>query len=111
MALYHNLLKEERMLVTQDGRSTRTIAIPCVLNRASMGDAEYVFVRLQNLIDHKGKVAWVPRKKLVIEKQDFQGKELRALLTVEVKEEAPDRYLVSLLNSGSEEILSVLKTP
>ena len=85
------------------------IQIPCILNRASLGDADYVYVVIINLIDQISKVAWVPRDDLTIEEQQFLGNRLKAKLSVHVEDDISDRYLVKINNSGMEEFLQIQK--
>ena len=87
-----------------------SVAIPCVLNRASLGDAEFVFVKLTGLVGAKTRVAWVPRKDVVVEEQPLLGEQLRGRLTVMIREEKRDSFLVTVVNGGSEETLQVRKT-
>jgi hypothetical protein len=90
-------------------RASMSISIPCIINRASLGDADYVFVVLRNLAGQNGKVAWVPREDLLVDEQRLLGGELTARLNVRVKEEREHAYVVALVNSGLEETLSIPK--
>ena len=84
-------------------------AIPCVLNRASLGEAEFVFVKLTGLVGTKTKVAWVPRKDVVIEEQPLLGEQIRGRLTVNIREEKRNSFVVTVVNGGSEETIHVRK--
>jgi len=86
-----------------------SIEIPCVLNRASLGTADYVFVVIHDLIEPKHKAAWVPRKDLIVDQQPLIGDQLSARLTVRVEREDPDGYVVTLVNDGRAEAISVPK--
>lgn len=97
------------MTIKESTNLTRTATIPCFLNQASIGKAEFVFVILRDLADRKGRVAWVPRKDLMLEKQHFQGDEIRARLTVSIKSKVDGVFEVCLRNRGNEEIIKVPK--
>lgn len=86
-----------------------SMQIPCILNRASLGSAEYVFVVLRDLVDEGRKVAWVPRDDVIVEKQPLSGRELRGQLAVRVKEVNSHNCLVTFMNGGVEETVGVAK--
>ena len=94
-------------MATSDLSSARTISIDCRLNKASLGNADYVFAIIQNIFDNHDKVAWVPRNKLTIKEQPLLSDELNAQISVELKQEEKEKYIVSILNSGSEEIIEI----
>lgn len=98
------------MAAAHPNTGSKSINIPCILNRASLGNADYVFVVLRDLLDPGGKVAWVPRRDICVEEQPLIGGELKGRLTVQVKEEVSDRYLVTIVNSGVEETILVRKS-
>ena len=86
-----------------------TLTIPCIINRASLGYADYVFVILHELASRSPKVAWVPRTDILVEEQPLSGDQLRARLRVRIEREVADTYEVVLLNEGQEETITVSK--
>ena len=85
------------------------LLIPCKINRASLGDAEYVFVMIENSVDNPKKIAWVPRKDITIQNQPLSGIELHAELSVDVVDEKTSSYVVLISNEGIKESLEVEK--
>jgi len=82
------------------------VSIPCILNRASLGTAEYVYAVLRHL-EGGVKVAWVPRQDLTVSEQPLLDEELRAWLEVPVKERSDSSYLVIVDNSGNKETYQI----
>lgn len=87
----------------------KKIQIPCIINRASLGDAEYVFVIIENSINNPRKVAWVPREDITIQTQPLSGIELNAQLSVDVVGENGSNIFVAIKNDGIEETLKIEK--
>lgn len=99
-----------KMLAQSEEQDLGTINIPCTLNRASLGKAEYVFAILHGLADGGGKVAWVPRRDVQVDAQPLTCGELTGQLTVPIRLELEDGLcLVALLNKGQEELVLVRK--
>jgi hypothetical protein len=101
---------EAGMAVDIEARYTAqfsTIEIPCILNRASLGDANYVFAVITDVAEIKRKIAWVPREDITVVDQPLSGSELNAKLKVKIVSESSENIFVSLNNDGVEEILSI----
>jgi hypothetical protein len=98
------------MALKEIAQNQTSIDIPCLINRASLGTAEYVFVLIHDLIEPKQKAAWVPRKDLVVERQPLLGDQLTAKLTVHIEREDSAAYFVTLVNDGHPELIAVPKS-
>ena len=98
------------MALQDMGRPSSSINIPCLLNRASLGTSDNVFVVIHNLVEPRDKAAWVPRKDLTVERQPLTGDQLTATLTVTVEREDAHAYVVTLVNNGRPEFITVPKT-
>jgi hypothetical protein len=97
------------MTVQEISQDPSSIDIPCLINRASLGTADNVFVLLHKLLEPAQKVAWVPRKDLVVERQPVEGDQLNATLTVHIEREEPNGYVVTIYNNGLPELITVPK--
>lgn len=94
---------------SQSPQSQSTLSIPCIINRASLGEADYVFAVINELLNLPSKVVWVPRKDLIIEEQPLTGGKLKARLRVKIEREVADTYDVIIVNEGEEETVKVAK--
>ena len=87
----------------------QTMEIPCKLNRASLGEANYVFAVITDVFGQNKKVAWVPREDVTIVTQPLKGTEIIAKIRVKIVEEENDKFVISLNNDGVEEIIAMDK--
>lgn len=93
----------------------KTLAIPCILNRGSMGPAEFTYAILGRIYEPESwincglGVGYVPRKDVTILEQPLVNEELKARLAVPIKEERPDMWLVVIISFGTEHVVKVPK--
>lgn len=78
------------------------LSLPCILNRGSMGSAEFTYVMLERIYEAESKLeggcvlGWFPRKDVTILEQPLINEELLARLEVPIVEERPKEWVVEL---------------
>ena len=98
----------EQTCYAESKKPKKEISIPCILNKASLGKAKYIFAILI-LSDTSRRIAYVPREKIKILKQPVLNEELKAELQIEVLQENNDTFNVSLIDGGRIEIIELQK--
>jgi hypothetical protein len=87
----------------------RKVSIPCILNRASLGEANCVFAILRH-VEGGDKVVYVPRRDITVAEQPILSEELKAWLKVPVKEKIGSNYLVIVDNNGNKQTRLIQKS-
>lgn len=70
------------------------------LNRASLGEAEYVFAEINSASGSPDHTAYIPRKDITVDKQPLTGSKISARLKVRIVEENEDGFLVETEDQG-----------
>lgn len=79
--------------------STETF-VPITLNRASLGEAAYVFAVINAAPGSPNHIAYPPREDIIVNQQPV-GKEISARLKVKIVEENQDGFLVETKDGGN----------
>ena len=85
------MLKERREAKTPE----RTF-INIIINRASLGDAEQVFAKIQSVDGEPNYPTYVPRVDIIVNEQPLDGQELSAKLAADIIDEHDNYYLVEI---------------
>lgn len=86
-------------------RERTLIKIDIVINKASLGDADYVFAVIQSVDGKANYPTLVPRKDIIINEQPLIGGTLSAKLSVEVVEDHTNHYLVETEGMGDHKVM------
>ncbi len=95
--------------VEAKNKPAKEISIPCRLNRASLGEAEFIFAVIPSLSNTKHKIAYVPRKDVTVLEQPIINQELNGKLKIRVESETNDTFYAMLINGGTIEIVEIAK--
>jgi hypothetical protein len=77
--------------------------IRIILNRASLGDAEFVFARIQGTSETPCHIAWIPRQNIIIDEQPLNGDEITAKLSVDIiRRQSDGNILINTKDRGND---------
>jgi hypothetical protein len=70
------------------------------LNRASLGEAEYVFAKINSAPGSPTHTAYIPRKDITVDKQPLTGSKISARLKVRIVEGNKNGFLIETEDQG-----------